>query len=61
MLPAIQTSCLAATDIDEVAKLINLPDDHVMGPMVAIGECSKDAWPKPGQPTLDDVTVNNAF
>ena len=30
-------------DIDEVAKLINLPDDHVMGPMVAIGKGTKEA------------------
>ena len=25
-------------DIDKVAELINLPDDYVMGPMVAIGK-----------------------
>ena len=48
-------------DIDEVAKLINLPDDHVMGPMVAIGKGTKEAWPKPGQLTLDEVVVENGF
>ncbi len=31
-------------DIDEVAKLINLPEDHVMGPMVAIGKGTQGAW-----------------
>jgi nitroreductase len=36
-------------DIDKVAELINLPDDHVMGPMVAIGKKTKESWPKPGQ------------
>ena len=29
-------------DIDKVAELINLPEDHVMGPMVAIGKGTKD-------------------
>ena len=48
-------------DIEEVAKLINLPADHVMGPMVAIGKGTKDAWPKPGQLTLDEVVIENAF
>ena len=48
-------------DIDEVAKLINLPDDHVMGPMVAIGKGTKAAWPKPGQLPLEDVVFDNGF
>ena len=48
-------------DIDEVAKLINLPDDHVMGPMVAIGKGTKEAWPKPGQLALDEVVFENGF
>ncbi|MBX2811903.1 MAG: nitroreductase family protein [Myxococcales bacterium] len=48
-------------DIDEVAKLINLPDDHVMGPMVAIGRGTKEPWPKPGQLSLDEVVIENRF
>jgi len=48
-------------DIDEVAKLINLPEDHVMGPMVAIGKGTKDPWPKPGQLTLEELVVENGF
>lgn len=48
-------------DHDAVAKLINLPDDHVIGPMVAIGKGTKDPWPKPGQLTLDEVVVRNRF
>ena len=46
-------------DIEAVAKLINLPADHVMGPMVAIGKGTKAPWPKPGQLSLDEV--NNTF
>lgn len=48
-------------DIEAVAKLINLPADHVMGPMVAIGKGTKAPWPKPGQLNLDEVLVNNKF
>ena len=44
-------------DIEGVAKLINLPDDHVMGPMVAIGKGVKAPWPKPGQLPLSEVVV----
>ena len=48
-------------DIEKVAELINLPDDHVMGAMVAIGKGTKDTWPKPGQLPLDEVVVENGF
>ena len=48
-------------DIEAVAKLINLPADHVMGPMVAIGKGTKAPWPKPGQLSLSEVLVNNKF
>jgi len=48
-------------DIDEVAKLIQLPEDHVMGPMVAVGKGTKEAWPKPGQLALDEVVRENGF
>ena len=70
---AMQTMMLAAQglgyqscpmigfDIIKVAKLINLPEDHVMGPMVAIGKGTKDPWPKPGQLSLDELVVENGF
>ena len=48
-------------DIDKVAELIHLPEDHVMGPMVAIGKGTKEPWPKPGQLSLDEVVVENGF
>lgn len=48
-------------DIDKVAELINLPDDHVMGPMVAIGKKTKDSWPKPGQLPLNQLVFENSF
>ena len=48
-------------DIEKVAELINLPDDHVMGPMVAIGKGTKAAWPKPGQLPLEEIVFDNGF
>ena len=48
-------------DYDEVAKLINLPEDHVMGPLVAIGKGTKEAWPKPGQLGLEEIVFTDSF
>jgi nitroreductase len=70
---AMQTLMLVAQDlgyqscpmigfnVEEVAKLINLPEDHVMGPMVAIGKGIKEPWPKPGQLPLDEIVYENSF
>jgi nitroreductase len=48
-------------DFEKVAQLIHLPDDHVIAMFVAIGKGTKEAWPRPGQLTLDDVVVKNVF
>ena len=48
-------------DIDGLAKLIDLPEDHVMGPMVAIGKGTKKSWPKPGQLPLEELVIENGF
>ena len=45
----------------QVAELINLPDDHVVGFMIAVGKATKPAWPKPGQLPLEEVIVHNQF
>lgn len=70
---AMQTMMLAAQDLGyqscpmigfddkEVAKLINLPKDHIMGPMVAIGKGIKEPWPKPGQLPLEEILFENSF
>jgi nitroreductase len=70
---AMQTLMLAAQDlgyescpmigfdIDKVAELVNLPADHVLGPMVAIGKGMKEPWPKPGQLPLGELVFENAF
>jgi nitroreductase len=56
-----QSCPMIGFDIDKVAELINLPDDHVMGPMVAIGKGTKEAWPKPGQLPLEELVFENRF
>jgi nitroreductase len=56
-----QSCPMIGFDIEKVAELINLPDDHVMGPMVAIGKGIKDAWPKPGQLPLEQLVVEDSF
>jgi nitroreductase len=48
-------------DIDKVAELINLPEDYVMGPMVAIGKKVKEPQPKGGQLPLSELVVENKF
>ena len=56
-----QSCPMIGFDIEKVAQLINLPEDHVMGPMVAIGKGIKDPWPKPGQLPLEQVMVEDRF
>lgn len=70
---AMQTLMLAAKDmgydscpmigfdLEAVAKLVNLPEDHVIGPLVAIGKGTQAAWPKPGQLALDEVVIHDRF
>ncbi len=48
-------------DFDEVAKLIHLPDDHVITMFVAIGKGTQKAWPRPGQLDLSEVVLSNRF
>jgi nitroreductase len=48
-------------DFDAVAKLINLPPDHAIAMMVAVGKGVKEAWARPGQLAYDEVVVQNRF
>jgi nitroreductase len=48
-------------DFEKVAQIISLPDDHVIAMFVAIGKGTKEAWPRPGQLSLNDVLVKNVF
>ena len=48
-------------DFDAVTKLLNLPNDHIPTMFVAIGKKIKNAWPRPGQLSLDEVVIKNHF
>ena len=48
-------------DFDKVAQMINLPDDHCIGPLVVVGKGVKEPWPKPGQLPLNEVVIHNKF
>ncbi len=48
-------------DFEKVARLINLPEDHVISMFVAIGKGTKDAWERPGQLDIDRVRIKNKF
>ena len=48
-------------DIDQVGRIIRLPQDHVVGFMIAVGKATKPAFAKPGQLPLAEVIVHNQF
>jgi len=48
-------------DFDAVAKLIHLPDDHLISFMIAIGKGTQPAWARPGQLGRDDVVITDRF
>jgi len=70
---AAQTLMLAATamgyescpmdgfDFEQVGKLINLPEDHVISMFVVIGKGIKEAWPRPGQLGAGEVIITDKF
>lgn len=55
-------SCpMVGFDFEEVAKIICLPDDHVISMFVAIGKGTKEANERPGQLEIRDVLIENSF
>lgn len=70
---AAQTIMLAARDMgldscpmvgfeyDELAKVINLPDNHLIVMMVVVGKRAEDAVQRGGQLPLNEVAFENNF
>lgn len=56
-----QSCPMIGFDIEKLAKLINLPADHVLGPMVAIGKGTRDPWQKTGQIPLSELIIEDSF
>ncbi len=48
-------------DFDAVARLIQLPSDHAISFMIAVGKGTKEAWEKPGQLPFEEVVLQNRF
>ncbi|MFN3749831.1 MAG: nitroreductase family protein [Thiobacillus sp.] len=49
------------SDFDEVAKLIRLPEDHVVAMFVAVGKRMKAPWPRAGQLPYEEVVRIDRF
>ena len=55
-------SCpMVGYDPEQVAQIINLPDDHVIGMMVAIGKKSEEPYPRGGQLPYEEVVITDRF
>jgi nitroreductase len=48
-------------DYEAVGRIIDLPDDHAIAFMIAIGKGIGQSWPKPGQLPLAEVLFENRF
>jgi len=48
-------------DFDAVGKLINLPDNHVIAMMVAVGKRAAEPKPRIGKLPFDEVVVRDRF
>jgi len=48
-------------DPEAVAELIKLPEDHMIGFMVAIGKATEPAQARGGQLALEEVVFENSF
>lgn len=55
-------SCpMVGFDPVKVAKIISLPEDHIVSMFVVIGKALKQANPRPGQLSLDEVIIHDQF
>lgn len=48
-------------DFDKVAKIINLPHDHIITMMITVGKKMQDARPRSGQLPLNEVFLTDSF
>ena len=48
-------------DFDAVAKLIKLPQDHVISMFITVGKALQPARPRGGQLTQQEVVIENTF
>ena len=55
-------SCpMVGFEYDELAKIVNLPDDHLIVMMIVVGKALEPAGPRGGQLSLEEVVFENKF
>lgn len=54
-------SCAMACDERRMATLVNLPRDHAICMVLALGKRLKDPYPRPGLLSVEDVLVTDSF
>jgi nitroreductase len=55
-------SCpLDGFDFDKVAELINLPEDHAICMMLAVGKQTKAPWPRLDRLPMSEILVENSY
>jgi nitroreductase len=55
------SSPMIGYDPEAVAKLIKLPDDHLVGMLLDIGKATKPAFAKPGYIEKSEMLIENRF
>lgn len=55
------SSPMIGFDPEAVAKLIHLPEDHLIGMLLAVGKATKPAFPKPGYIEKSEMVIENRF
>ena len=48
-------------DFEAVGRLINLPADHVVSMMIAVGKRTQDSFPRTGKLPLSEICFENTF
>lgn len=64
MLKALEMgldSCAMACDIEKMAEVVNLPEDHAICMVLAFGKRLQEPYPRPGLLTVDDVLLTDSF
>ena len=55
-------SCpMVGFEYDEMAKIINLPDDHIIVMMIVVGKAASPAAERGGQLSFDEIVFENKF
>jgi nitroreductase len=55
------SSPMIGFDPEAVAKLIHLPEDHLIGMLLAVGKAVKPAFAKPGYIEKSEMVIENRF